>query len=109
MPDYTANVPAPPGSLWGKARADHPATSHAAARAIAPAMGAQRARVLAAIRAAATGLTDEQGCDATGINPSAYRPRRVELAEAGLIYKAAVVRKTRSGRDACVWMAEEAK
>lgn len=48
------------------------------------------------------GATDEECQRGLGMNPSSQRPRRVELADAGLIVKAGV-RKTVSGRKADVW------
>jgi hypothetical protein len=78
-------------------------TSRAAAVAIRPVAGTLRARVLDAIAASAAGLTDEEGCRLTGMNPSTWRPRRGELEVAGLI-RAAGVRKSTSGRDMTVWL-----
>jgi hypothetical protein len=82
----------------------HNETSRLAAQSIAPAAGTLRARVLAVIEAAPGGLTDEEGMTASGIGPSTYRPRRVELWEAGLVHQAGT-RLTRSGRSAQVWVA----
>jgi hypothetical protein len=79
-------------------------TSLAAAQAIAPAAGTLRARVYQAILALPDGLTDEEGCLLTGMNPSTWRPRRIELLEQGLVRQAGT-RLTKSGRSAVVWAA----
>ncbi len=76
--------------------------SRAAAEAIRPDTGRLRLAVLGAIRDAG-GLTDEQGIDATGISPSTYRPRRIELVEAGKVKDSGEVRLTKSWRKAVVW------
>ncbi len=48
------------------------------------------------------GLTDEEGIEETEMSPNTYRPRRVELARAGLIAKHGE-RPTVSGCKADVW------
>ena len=48
------------------------------------------------------GCTDEQGCTAMCMNPSTWRPRRIELQRKGLIV-ADGTRKTKSGRNASIW------
>jgi len=83
------------------------ATSQAAADAIRPNAATLRARVLEAIRARPEGLTDEEGCKATGIQGSTYRPRRGELEEAGLIRKTGGTRETDSRRKANVYVMVE--
>jgi hypothetical protein len=77
-------------------------TSRRAAQAVAPVAGTLRARVLARIQEEA--CTDEEGCASTGMNPSTWRPRRVELLEAGLIVRVGV-RPGVSGRLMAVWAA----
>ena len=77
----------------------HNEESRAAAVSIRPVAGTLRARVLARIEASP--CTDEEGCD-TGMNPSTWRPRRVELLEAGLITRVGV-RPGKSGRLMAVW------
>jgi hypothetical protein len=90
------------------ARHDAPATSHAAARAIAPRAPSQRDQVLYAIRqAGARGLTDDEGESALGIRPQSYTPRRGELAREGLIVDSGRRRRTSGGREAIVWIARE--
>lgn len=95
-------------------------TSNEAARKIEPLRGTLRAKVLDAIKNSGRvsevmptwtssislvgGLTDEEGVAATGIPASTWRPRRVELVEMNLVADSGVRRKTRSGRDAVVWV-----
>ncbi len=80
----------------------HNETSRQAAVAIRPALSTQRGRVLAIIAATPEGLTDEEGCQRTGMNPSTWRPRRIELLEAGLVVRTGV-RPGKSGRLMSVW------
>ncbi|MEO1584199.1 MAG: hypothetical protein AAFR96_06465 [Planctomycetota bacterium] len=80
-------------------------TSEVAARMIRHRAPGQRARVLAAIRAAGSeGLTDDEGERQTGLKPQSYTPRRNELAKAGLIRDTGTRRPTESGRPAAVWV-----
>lgn len=51
------------------------------------------------------GGTDEEGQDALGLEGNTYRPRRVELQEAGLVITTVRTRRTRSNRQAAVWRA----
>jgi hypothetical protein len=78
----------------------HNETSRLAAQSIAPAAGTLRARVLAVITEVP--CTDEEGIERSGIAASTWRPRRVELWEAGLVHQAGT-RLTKSGRNAVVW------
>ena len=64
-----------------------------------------RASVLEAIRGNPEGLTDERGIEITGLDPSTYRPRRVELVQSGGVYDSGKTRMTKSGREAVVWRA----
>jgi hypothetical protein len=80
-------------------------TSRQAAQAIAPAAGTLRAKVLAVITEAP--CTDEEGIQRSGLSPNTWRPRRVELWEAGLVHQAGT-RQTKSGRNAVVWAAGRA-
>ena len=81
----------------------HSATSKAAADGIKILAAGLRGRVLSFIDSCGErGATDEEISQATGINPSTARPRRVELATRGLITKNGT-RKTASGRMADVW------
>ena len=67
--------------------------------------GRDRSRIYEAIRRHPDGLTDEEGQSYTGILANTYRPRRGELAEAGLIRKSGAKRRTRAGSPAAVWEA----
>ena len=49
------------------------------------------------------GATDEEGQDALGMEGNTYRPRRVELQEAGLVVATKADRLTRSKRKAVVY------
>lgn len=54
-----------------------------------------------------SGATDDEIENATSIKGNSARPRRVELARAGLIEgREGITRKTRSGRPAVVWFAK---
>ena len=78
----------------------HSATSIQAGRSMAGKTGSLRAVVLNAIAKQAG--TDEELADRLAMNPNTVRPRRVELAKAGLI-KEIGTRPTKSGRKAVVW------
>lgn len=86
----------------------HSRTSITAAHAIRPHMGKQRGRVLEfmALRGE-SGATDEEISEALGLNPSAARPRRVELQDLGYIADSGQRRQTRSGRQAVVWVIKQ--
>jgi len=88
----------------GLFRKDAKATSRVAAFSVAGITGAQRRQVYAAIQCAPSGLTDEEGIAMTGLSPSSYRPRRVELDRGGFVVQAGT-RRTASGRSAIVWAA----
>jgi hypothetical protein len=51
------------------------------------------------------GATDEEMQLGIPMNPSTQRPRRGELADAGFVIESDKVRKTKSGRNAIVWVA----
>lgn len=61
-----------------------------------------RGRVFRFIRSMPEGATDEQIQHGLDMNPSTQRPRRVELAEMGVICSEGK-RETASGRSAAVW------
>jgi triphosphoribosyl-dephospho-CoA synthetase len=86
------------------------ATSEAAAKSLTPeTLNRMQRAVYDAIRAAGSrGLTDEEGITVTEMNPSSFRPRRIELARAGLIEKNGT-RPTRSGRGADVYITAKEK
>ena len=75
-------------------------TSLDAARKITPKAGTLRQLVLDLL--SEEPMTDEQGSLISGLNPSTYRPRRVELVKAGLVVEVGRS-KTASGREAVVW------
>jgi hypothetical protein len=82
------------------------ATSMAAAKL----MDGKRAPLLAQIYSMLLGclpggLTDEEGQEMLSLNGNTYRPRRVELEEAGLVKNSLVTRPTRAKRQAVVWVA----
>lgn len=81
----------------------HSATSAASAKAIKPKFGKNMVKVLDAM-CSTTGLTDEQGCEKTGMTGNSYRPARVKLEQLGLLVKTDATRKTISGRSANIYM-----
>lgn len=82
----------------------HSGPSVEAAEAIKPDANRLRQVVYDAISRADNGLTDEEGIAETGLSPSTYRPRRVELVRAGKVVDSGRTRKTASGRSATVWV-----
>lgn len=90
----------------GLVRADAPQTARDAAAAIAPVVHSQRERVLHLIRINGEfAATDEEMQDILGLNDNSQRPRRVALVTAQLVKDSGRTRKTRSNRDAIVWVA----
>ena len=80
------------------------ATSRAAAKAIEPRTGTDRARVLAYLRGCGdAGATDEEIQTRLPMAANTERPRRVELK--GLIKDSGRTRVTASGQQAVVWVA----
>ena len=67
-----------------------------------PVAQTQRARLLAWLTAHPC-VTDEQIAEGAGMNPSAARPRRRELVEAGVVRKVDLDGRTRAGRRAARW------
>ncbi len=67
-----------------------------------PVAQTQRARLLAWLTAHPC-VTDEQIAEGAGMNPSAARPRRRELVEAGVVRKVDLDGRTRAGRHAARW------
>ena len=80
------------------------ATSIAAAESIKPSAARLRQQVLEHIRECG-GCSDEQGMEATGLQPNTYRPRRCELVDCGQVIDSGRKALTRSGRSAVVWIA----
>ncbi len=81
----------------------HSATSELAAHQAKPAAPTQRARVFACICAHGP-LPDEDIQQLLSLDPSTQRPRRVELARAGLIVAHPVSGRTTKGRRAVRWV-----
>jgi len=67
-----------------------------------PVAQTQRARLLAWLTTHPC-VTDEEIAEGTGMNPSAARPRRRELVEAGVVRKVDMDGRTRAGRRAARW------
>jgi hypothetical protein len=83
----------------------HSPTSVEAANSIKPVLNELQTKVFAAFEyVAEEGLTDEEGISALSMPASTYRPRRVELVEAGLVRNSGRTRPTASGRKAVVWV-----
>lgn len=84
----------------------HSPTSIDAAQQIEPHMPRLRAEVLGVCRVSGPhGATDEEMQMALVMPANTQRPRRVELWKMGLICDSGQKRKTRSGRNAVVWVA----
>ena len=84
----------------------HSDTSYAAAVAKRPTAPAQRAQVYATLVASGP-LTAEQLEDHLGLSGNSIRPRLVELRRDALVLDTGRRIKTRSGRWAVVWAAQE--
>jgi len=83
----------------------HSPTSVAAEKAIRPALNFLERKVLEFFQARGQeGATDEEVQDGTGLGGSTQRPRRTSLVERGLVRDSGRTRKTRSGRQAVVWV-----
>jgi hypothetical protein len=81
-------------------------TQVAAAAAVLPRTGTQRARVLEAIKGAGpAGMTDQEVAVRLAMAENSVRPRRLELADAGLIEDSGERRETSGGNPAIVWIA----
>lgn len=97
-------LPYPPNLYDGRPPAQASDTSRAAADQITASTGKLRAQTLAWIADAGDeGLTDEQGIARSGLAANTWRPRRVELVQAGRVVDSGARRRTRSGRFAVVW------
>ncbi len=82
-------------------------TNIAAAKAVRATVAQQRGEVYGYFKNAADGLTDEEGYEASGINPNAWRPRRGELVRDGMVVDSGRTRATKSGCKAVVWVVKE--
>ncbi len=80
-------------------------SSIAAAENSPPHIGPLHSRVLAYLRNAEAGATDEELMDGTNIAPNTLRPRRRELQIMGRVKDSGMTRPTKSGRKAVVWIA----
>jgi len=83
----------------------HSPTSRAAAKEIAGPARSLKSRVHEFIaRRGDSGCTDEEIQIALEMNPSTQRPRRVDLVRDGVVEDSGRQRKTRSGRNATIWV-----
>ena len=83
----------------------HSQTSKAAAAAIERGAETLRGAVYRLIYyRGPLGMTDEEIQRKLDMNPSTQRPRRVELVEKRLVRDSGLTRKTKSGRQATVWV-----
>jgi hypothetical protein len=95
--------------MRGQPPAQPVATSIAAADAIKPCADNLRKQVFNYIRKQGkVGATDDECQTALGMGGSTQRPRRVELFQQGKICMATMMRKTRTGRNANVWVTNDA-
>jgi hypothetical protein len=102
--------PDPGREVAGRYHHDGHDTEHAAALRVAPRAGSQRRRVLDALRASPTGMTDfELWFEARiGARPHVPATRREELiADGWPIIDSGERRKTDTGAGAIVWRLEE--
>ena len=87
----------------------HSPTSVAAAHAIESRAGSIRGRVYQWLMdEGQNGATDLEMQETLDIQADTQRPRRRELQERGLVIDSGKTRKTRSGREAVVWLAKMA-
>ena len=92
LPLFAARAPSVRGS----------ATSAAAADSLDESTLNRLHRLVLAWLAENGPATDEEIIAGTGLNPSTARPRRIELARAGMVVEAGE-KKTKSGRKATAW------
>ena len=84
----------------------HSVTSRAAAKEISKPSATLKERVLDRIIGCGMfGCTDEEIQISLEMNPSTQRPRRIDLVRCGQVEDSGLKRKTRSGRNAVVWIA----
>jgi hypothetical protein len=80
-------------------------TSRAAAESMIEAAGTLRSKVrIYIVTEGYDGATDDEVEVALGLKSNTARPRRHELMERSLVMDSGRTRKTRSGRDATVWI-----
>ena len=84
----------------------HSPTSHEAARMLAPKLSSMELEILNIISecqcAGGNGLTDTELIEDFGSQSA--RPRRIFLTKIGKLRDSGAVRKTRSGRNAVIWV-----
>jgi len=86
----------------------HSFTSKQAADQIQESAKTLRAKLFRFIKSRGEyGCTDEEAQTSLPMLPSTQRPRRVELSNLGLIQKNGQTRKTKSNRNAAVWIASD--
>jgi len=96
--EIAVNNPAPAQS--------HSPTSRAAALLIEGIAGTLRGQIYTLLLGCLPdGLTDEEAQEMLALQGNTYRPRRVELQEAGLVKDSKTVRLTKARRKAVVWVA----
>ena len=81
----------------------HSETSRQAAAEIADKIGRLEQNVLLLLSRHADGLTDSEGCALLNMEGNTYRPRRVTLADRGLVYDTGGRRMTAHRKKAVVW------
>ncbi len=86
----------------------HSDTSREAAERIEPKKFSLKRKVLEHFRLVRE-CTDEQGMDALEMNPSTYRPRRIELWHSGHLRDSGRTALTKSGRRAVLWQINDEK
>ncbi len=84
------------------------ATSKAAAKAIEPHINEQHRLLLGYYRFyGRDGVTDQEMSEATKLDGSTVRPRRIELVDKGFVIDSGRTRATKTGRQATVYVAKE--
>lgn len=83
-------------------------TSRESAKAVAPKFSSRMVLLLDAIyKSGNVGVTDEEGQARLSIDGNSYRPARVILSHNGMIRDSEIRRKTKSNRNAAVWVITE--
>lgn len=83
----------------------HSDTSRAAAASMIPKFKGLMLSLMKFFKARGDiGMTDEEGQYMSQVNGNSYRPARVKLQEYGLVKDSGMRRRTRSGKDAVVWV-----
>lgn len=84
----------------------HSATSREAAELMTGRAGSIRKAIYTwLVMQGDLGATDEEGQESLALPGNTFRPRRVELMEAGLVRDSGATRLTRARRKAVVWLA----